>query len=96
MISPCLAHLVFLVDVGGSLFFLCHLCCKGIKPFSLSGCAGRQLRSVMVLLPLCLQCCHRLLISPGVSYFAWPVLASAVHRAGLSPELSAEAFATLP
>lgn len=91
IISPFLACLFF---AAGGLFFLC-LCYKRIKTFSHPWCAERKLHSVMVLLPLCLQCCHHPLIRPGVSYFAWPVLASATHRAGLCPELSTEAFATL-
>lgn len=49
-----------------------------------------------VLLPLCSQCCHHPLIRPGVTYFAWLVWASAIHRAGLSPKVSAAAFATHP
>lgn len=49
-----------------------------------------------VLLPLCSQCCHHPLIRPGVTYFAWLVWASAIHRTGLSPKVSAAAFATHP
>lgn len=73
-------------------FLLCCLCYKGVKPSSCFGCAVRQLHSVMVLLHLCFQRCQHSLISPNVSYFAWLVLASACHRAGISLKFSPTAL----
>lgn len=47
VISPSLAQMEGIgFDGGGGLFLFCPLCCKGIKPFSCSGCDGRQLHFI--------------------------------------------------